>query len=190
MVKRVLVLSPLLAFAIGCGSGPKLVPVSGVVTFNGKPLGEAVIQFLPDPPTDHAHPADDVTDPEGNYQAETKGRYGAVPGKYRVVITKDTTPIPAAVSEQFKDDPFMAGLSSPPGWGEDVEEKGRRHEDRRSVQPGDSAGGGGIQLRRQGDLEGRRETGRRAVRASSGASPSGPVPARTHHPSASAGSRP
>jgi hypothetical protein len=114
MVKRVLVLSLLLAFAIGCGSGPKLVPVSGVVTLNGKPLGEAVIQFLPDPPTEDAHPADDVTDPEGNYQAETKGRSGVVPGKYRVVITKDNTPIPAAVSEQFKDDPFMAGLSSRP----------------------------------------------------------------------------
>ncbi len=40
MAKTVLILTPLLAFAIGCGSGSKLVPVSGVVTLNGKPLGE------------------------------------------------------------------------------------------------------------------------------------------------------
>jgi len=114
MVKRVLALSPLLAFAIGCGSGPKLVPVSGVVTLNGKPLGEAVIQFLPDPATADSLPADDVTGPEGNYKAQSKGRSGVVPGKYRVVITKVNTPIPPAVSEQFKDDPFMAELSSRP----------------------------------------------------------------------------
>jgi len=114
MVKRVLALTPLLAFAIGCGSGPKLVPVTGVVTLNGKPLGEAVIQFLPDPATEDTYPADDITGPEGNYKAQTNGRSGVVPGKYRVVVTKVITPPPAAVSEQFKDDPFMAELSSRP----------------------------------------------------------------------------
>jgi len=113
MVKRVLALSPLLAFAIGCGSGPKLVPVTGVVTLNGKPLGGAVIQFLPDPATGEVYTAEDLTGPEGNYKAQTKGRSGVVPGKYRVVVTKDMTPPPpAAISEQFKDDPFMANLSA------------------------------------------------------------------------------
>ena len=36
-------------FLVGCGeSGPKLVPVSGTVTLNGKPLEGAAVAFQPD----------------------------------------------------------------------------------------------------------------------------------------------
>jgi hypothetical protein len=84
------------------------------VTLNGKPLAEAVIQFLPESPGEDVLSGEDVTGPEGNYKARTNGRSGVVPGKYRVVVTKVTVPPPAAISEQFKDDPFMAELSANP----------------------------------------------------------------------------
>jgi hypothetical protein len=96
----------------GCGGDErKLVPVSGTVTLNGKPLRDAVISFLPDDSNKGALPAEDITGPEGNYKAMTRGRSGLSAGKYKVVITKstvETSKVPAA----FKDDPYMARLST------------------------------------------------------------------------------
>jgi len=93
----------------GCGGGPRLVPVTGNVTLNGKPLGEAGIVFIPDASNTEGLAGNDQTGPAGNYKAMTQGRSGLVPGKYKVVITKmpvDTRKIP----EEFKDDPYMAQL--------------------------------------------------------------------------------
>jgi hypothetical protein len=95
---------------LGCGGGAKLVPVSGTVTLNGKPLKDAAITFLPEDSSTGAFPGEDITGPEGNYKAMTRGRSGLTPGKYKVVVIKslaDTTKVP----EAFKDDPFMAKLS-------------------------------------------------------------------------------
>jgi hypothetical protein len=111
---RVAVATALLALTAGCGSGPKLVPVSGTVTLNNKPLEGAIVQFLPDPSDPAGQPAEDQTGPEGNYKAMTKGRSGVVPGKYRVVISKAPQAAAGTTSDQFKDDPFMAQLSSRP----------------------------------------------------------------------------
>jgi hypothetical protein len=61
-----------------------LVPVSGVVTFNGKPRATVVITFLP------AHgPALAVseTDQDGKYVLESMGGPGALPGEYKVGIS-------------------------------------------------------------------------------------------------------
>jgi hypothetical protein len=110
---RYLTLAAMTVAMIGCGeSGPKLVPVSGTVTLNGKPLEGAEIVFTPDPASTEGQPAVDMTGPAGNYKAMTRGRSGVVPGKYKVVITK--TPVVAApsASAAFKDDPFMAQLSA------------------------------------------------------------------------------
>lgn len=98
-------------FLCGCGeSGPALVSVTGTVTLNNKPLEGAVIQFLPDTSNQEGQPGEDETGPSGNYKARTRGRSGLVPGKYRVVITKNPT-APAQASEDFKDDPYMAQVS-------------------------------------------------------------------------------
>jgi len=109
---RYVMLACLAAAMFGCGeSGPKLVPVSGTVTINGKPLEGAEVVFSPDDSNNDGQPATDLTGPDGNYKAMTRGRSGVVPGKYKVVITKVTTP-PTKTSEAFKDDPFMAQLSA------------------------------------------------------------------------------
>jgi hypothetical protein len=112
------------AFVFGCGeSGPKLVPVAGVVTLNGKPLEGAVVSFHPDPSNKEGKPGEDITGPEGNYKVNTNGRSGLVPGKYHVSVTKLSVDS-SKVSEAFKDDPFMAQLStSGPEVGRDAQKK-------------------------------------------------------------------
>src|SRR4051812_16822548 len=99
---RYVTVAVLAAAMIGCGEGgPKLVPVSGIATVNGKPLEGAEIIFTPDPSNNIGQTASDATGPEGNYKAMTRGRSGVVPGKYKVVITKLTQSAPKA-SEAFK----------------------------------------------------------------------------------------
>ncbi len=101
----------------GCGGGgPKLVDVTGSVIEDGKPVDNAMIQFNPSGSVGDSHPAEDLTGSEGTYKLTTRGRFGAAPGKYHVVITKlPPPPDPAAPNaEQFKDDPFMAALSTTP----------------------------------------------------------------------------
>lgn len=105
--------SACLIVAPGCGDdGPTLVNVTGTVTQNNKPLEGAAVMFMPDPGSPDARPAEDTTGPDGNFKLRTGTRFGAVPGKYHVVIT----PAPPAaamakVDPAFADDPFMANLS-------------------------------------------------------------------------------
>ncbi len=101
-----------LVFA-GCGEGgPSLVSVTGTVMQDGKPLADAAVTFLPDGGNSVALAAEDVTGPEGKYRLLTGGRFGAVPGKYHVTVTKAPTIPTANVNPAFKDDPYMAALSS------------------------------------------------------------------------------
>jgi len=82
---------------VGCGSGDetdriKLVPVSGTVTHNGKPLEGATLTFTPDQSNPEQTPGGDVTGPTGNYKAMYRGRSGLAPGKYRVLVSKTILP--------------------------------------------------------------------------------------------------
>src|SRR4051794_1849999 len=105
---------------VGCGgSGPKLVPVTGIVTLNGKPLEGAAVSFHPDPSNKEGLPGEDTTGPQGNYKITTKGRSGVVPGKYHIVVSKLLVD-PTKVNEAFKDDPFMAQMSTGPEVGKDA----------------------------------------------------------------------
>lgn len=101
-------------FLGGCGeAGPKLVPVTGLVTLNNKPLEGATIQFVPDNSNKEGRPAEDITGPQGNYKLMTNGRSGIVSGKYKVLITKSpTSALSGPAAEAHKDDPFMAKLSA------------------------------------------------------------------------------
>lgn len=92
------------ALASGCGkSGPdfiaKLVPVSGVVTLDGKVLGGAEISFIPT--AQGGHRAVAASDSEGRFELTTippeakvdlKKTKGALPGAYRVSILKFQMP--------------------------------------------------------------------------------------------------
>jgi len=113
-IRRVATAAAVAGFLVGCGeSGPDLVPVTGTVTLNGKHLEGAVVSFQPEASMLGALPAEDVTGPDGNYKALTKGRSGVMPGKYKVVVSKSLIDM-TKVRPEFKDDPFMAQLSLGP----------------------------------------------------------------------------
>lgn len=88
--------------ASGCGDtsgvGPTF-PVSGKVTINGTPLTAAstIVLFKPDAAkgnTSLFEPTGTV-DAEGNYTLTTKGKKGAPPGWYKVIVTarEDAPPV-------------------------------------------------------------------------------------------------
>jgi hypothetical protein len=82
----------LVAF-VGCDTGPRYVPVSGVISLNGKPYPEAVISFQPIAAEGNQNPgrgSSSYTDAEGKFHLKTDdGNNGAVPGKHRIrIMTK------------------------------------------------------------------------------------------------------
>ena len=103
-----------LAGLVGCGSGEsryKLVPVTGTVTLNGKPVADAVVSFAPQEGNERTTPGVDSTGPSGNYKLMFKGRSGVAPGKYKVTITPPDPDATADLPEIFKGDPAMAGFA-------------------------------------------------------------------------------
>jgi hypothetical protein len=101
----------LLAAGAGCGSNTGTVKVQGTVTLDGEPLEGASVTFQPD--GKEGRPASGVTDKNGTFQLGTfSTNDGALPGGYKVIITKSSTPtvpgMPAADdSEAMKK--FMEG---------------------------------------------------------------------------------
>ncbi len=97
--------------AVGCGEQsyePKLVPVSGTVTFNGKPLEGATIVFVPTQGNKDQTSASDITGVECNYKAMTGGRSGVAPGRYKVIVEKPD--VSGSMPEGIHDDPYMASI--------------------------------------------------------------------------------
>jgi hypothetical protein len=74
-----------LLLAAGCGGGLKPVPVTGDVTLDGKPLANAGVLFCP---VEKGPEAIGVTDASGKFQLSSTEHSGALPGQYRVTITK------------------------------------------------------------------------------------------------------
>ena len=65
---------------------PQTVPVKGKVTLAGQPLAKATISFQPD---GKGNGATGITDDGGNYSLSTfAAKDGAVPGKYKITVTK------------------------------------------------------------------------------------------------------
>jgi hypothetical protein len=75
---------------VGCGNS-RYVPVSGVVTVNGKPYRNATVQFLPVATGDNPNPGRGAlghTDENGRFTLKTDDVHeGAVVGKHRIRIT-------------------------------------------------------------------------------------------------------
>ncbi len=85
-----------LAVAVaGCGGSsnlPKLMPLSGTVTFDGKPLSGAAVIFIPTGSTRGTSVAGS-TDKAGKYEVVAKhGDKGAPVGEYRVAVMKFVMP--------------------------------------------------------------------------------------------------
>ena len=87
-------LTALLALAAsGCGAGDGPVVVRGVVLLDGQPVSGAMVSFLPAEQT--GRPATGFTDGQGAFRLTTSRKGdGALPGDYRVVVTKLETKVP------------------------------------------------------------------------------------------------
>ncbi|WP_406694230.1 carboxypeptidase-like regulatory domain-containing protein [Singulisphaera sp. Ch08] len=108
---------PLLLLA-GCGDSSdtlKLVPVSGIITMDGKPLEGATVAFLPAPDNQAGAPGLDTTGPDGNYKAMTRQRSGLAPGKYKMSVTMPLLITAGAAAsklpEDIRNDPMMAKMA-------------------------------------------------------------------------------
>src|SRR5207245_1781850 len=73
-----------LVLAGGCGgSGPTIVPVTGTLTYKGKPVTNARIDFMPD----NGRPSWGATDEEGRFKLNYDREHdGAVVGKHKVWV--------------------------------------------------------------------------------------------------------
>lgn len=106
MIRRFLVVARTIVYGLclaacveGCGGGDTtpVVPVTGKVTFQGKPLAGASIVFVPADfdPTKPVKKGENVslerpggqTDADGAYELMYFEQTGAPPGKYKVSIT-------------------------------------------------------------------------------------------------------
>lgn len=78
------VIGMLAAVSAGCGGSANSYPVSGVVTYDGKPLEGASVLFIPQ----QGSTGMGTTDSSGKYEISTAGKPGAPLGKYDVTISK------------------------------------------------------------------------------------------------------
>ena len=86
----VLLFAPLVLTASACSSGSPFAEVSGVVLLDGKPMPDAIVQFVPEPDKNtNGPPSGGKTDEEGRFRLQSEDKYakgGAVVGFHRVVI--------------------------------------------------------------------------------------------------------
>lgn len=82
----------------GCGSGLKLVPVTGTVSIDGRPLAHKSLMFLPEAETP-GHGGGANTQADGTYSliasvpGGTTDQPGVPPGRYRVIVFEPAIPI-------------------------------------------------------------------------------------------------
>ena len=80
-----LLVTSVCAVLVGCGSDSPYAPVSGVVTFDGKPIAEASVAFHPN---GGGRPAYGLTRSDGTYVlTSVEQGDGALIGDHRVTIT-------------------------------------------------------------------------------------------------------
>jgi hypothetical protein len=100
MIPRTGFIATILVIALlamtGC-SGPRVVPVTGKVTYKGKPLSQATVTFIPmEVEGNLKSVAVSLTDSEGQFTLQTRlganDRMGTVPGTYRVAVSKFVPP--------------------------------------------------------------------------------------------------
>jgi hypothetical protein len=76
--------SALLVLEAGCSRNPRVVPVSGTVLYNGKPLPFGIVTFQPD----QGQSASGDVQPDGSFRLSSyKPNDGAVPGKHSVSVS-------------------------------------------------------------------------------------------------------
>jgi hypothetical protein len=131
-----LVLGALLSTVAGCSQpGEKLLPVSGRITVDGRPLTFGSVAFRPDASrgnTTQHHPIGQI-DSAGNYVLYTLRQKGAPPGWYKVLVFADennqggaTHPVPprwathARYTREETTDIFVEVVDNPPSGAYDL----------------------------------------------------------------------
>jgi hypothetical protein len=77
-------LACLLILLAGCNSGPRLVPVKGVVTRGGKPVAFLSVTFVP---ADDTRPSTGRTDEQGRFELKFDSKTkGAMIGANKVIV--------------------------------------------------------------------------------------------------------
>jgi hypothetical protein len=102
-----------LAVFAGCDGGRGTTSVSGTVLYNNQPVDGASVSLLPKSESADAKPARGTTDASGNFTVTTyfgpdDQPAGALPGEYRVTITKIDEP--QGVFDPLKDPPPKSHL--------------------------------------------------------------------------------
>ncbi|WP_422927715.1 carboxypeptidase-like regulatory domain-containing protein [Singulisphaera sp. PoT] len=101
---------------IGCGGGGgeedyyTLVPVSGKVTLDGKPLEGATITFNASDGNKPMTDGSDLTGSDGSFSAKFRNRSGLSPGKYKVTVNRPKSDLPGKTRPPELD-PFMASMA-------------------------------------------------------------------------------
>lgn len=115
----VTLLSLALLFALGCGDGSKIVPVSGTITLDGEPLRGKSIEFIPSGDT-RSTGAGGNTDENGHYEllavkpGATTDVKGIAPGSYKVIVKEPIMPIDFPESDVNSQEPTVAvGIPTP-----------------------------------------------------------------------------
>lgn len=106
-----------LLFVFGCAKEepppdvPELIPVSGTVTLDGKPVEGAVVLFIPTGSTNFS--ALGATDAEGKYKLQTRTgqqlRDGVPAGEYRVAVSRMVKPDGSPLPPDPSTPPAMVG---------------------------------------------------------------------------------
>jgi hypothetical protein len=95
----------------GCSDGPTggsdrpdVVPASGTITYNGSAVEGATVVLVPEA-SSGGYAASGLTDADGRFELSTFAPdAGAVPGKYKVSVTKIEAPASAAGPEGGHDE--------------------------------------------------------------------------------------
>jgi len=95
----------LLFAAAACDSPRTLVPVSGTVTLDGKPVDGANVTFHQVGDNTDGRLAIGQTDKTGTFRLATGNEDGARPGEYKVVVIKNVLAGPKVKMPDFPDTP-------------------------------------------------------------------------------------
>jgi len=100
----------LLLAASGCAGGTgKPVKVEGTVTLDGNALDGAMVQFYPEDGGGHA--ASGTTGTDGSFRLTTwSNGDGALPGNYKIVITKKDDAVPTVGNANGDDPKFKTDM--------------------------------------------------------------------------------
>lgn len=118
---RIHVFGWLLVFsaAVGCGpSGPKLVPVKGIVTLDGQPLGSKTLLFIPESTTGGLG-AGATTKVDGSYEliavvpGTVTDQIGCPAGSYKVTVNEPMFPIEENLPVQGQSDQADVAIGFP-----------------------------------------------------------------------------